>query len=73
MFAITGLRGVLPAESRALAAYAIFFLNLGVAIAGLWTAQRAAWIVYLVASVAGMILISAATPITALWLLTYFL
>jgi hypothetical protein len=52
------------------AAYAAFFLNAAVGIAGLWTAHRFAWVGYLLVSIAGMVLIGSPTPVSALWLLT---
>jgi hypothetical protein len=42
--------------------------NLAVAVAGWWTPYRVAWMIYLVLSIAGLVLIGAATPVNALWL-----
>jgi hypothetical protein len=48
-------------------AYLFILLNIATAVAGWWTAHRAAWMVYLILSIAGTVLIGAATPINALW------
>jgi hypothetical protein len=40
-----------------------------VAVAGWWTAHRIAWIIYLILSIAGLVLIGAATPLGAVILL----
>ncbi|WP_055036494.1 hypothetical protein [Blastochloris viridis] len=45
--------------------YAVAALNLAVAVAGLWTRHKLGWSLYLIASLAGFILIGATTPITA--------
>ncbi len=63
------MRGLAAGVLSFVLAYLFILLNLAVAIAGWWTAQRAAWIVYFVLSVAGTVLIGAATPLNALWLL----
>ena len=50
-------------------AWLLILSNLAVAVAGWWTSHRVAWMIYLVLSIAGLVLIGAATPITAVWLL----
>ncbi len=50
-------------------AWLLILSNLAVAVAGWWTPHRVAWMIYLVLSIAGLVLIGAATPITAVWLL----
>jgi len=47
----------------------IFALNLGIGIAGWWTGHRVAWVLYAIISIAGMVLIGAATPISGFWIL----
>ena len=42
------------------------------AMAGWWTAHRLAWMVYLLLSIAGLVLIGAATPLSAVLLLREF-
>jgi hypothetical protein len=61
------LRGLLAGEIAFVLAYLFILLNIATAIAGWWTAHRAAWMVYLILSIAGTVLIGAATPINALW------
>jgi len=51
------------------AAFLIFGLNLAVAIGGLWTRFRLAWLLYLLLSVACMLLWGASTPLSAVWIL----
>jgi hypothetical protein len=41
--------------------------NLAIGICGVVTSHRVAWIAYLVLSVAGLVLMSTATPIVAVW------
>jgi len=50
----------------------LILLNFAIAIAGWWTAQRVAWTVYLLLSVAGLVLIGAATPLAAVLLLRQY-
>jgi hypothetical protein len=57
----------LPA--RQIAGYSAFGLNGVIAILGFWTHHRAAWVAYLLVSIATMILISASTPLSGLWIL----
>jgi hypothetical protein len=56
-------------RTRQIAGYSAFALNAMVAIAGFWTPHRAAWVGYLVVSVATFVLISASTPLSGLWIL----
>jgi hypothetical protein len=56
-------------QSRQIAGYSAFGLNCVIAILGFWTRHRAAWVAYLVVSVATFILISASTPLSGLWIL----
>jgi hypothetical protein len=56
-------------RSRQIAGYSAFGLNCAIAILGLWTRHRAAWVAYLLVSVAALVLISASTPLSALWIL----
>jgi hypothetical protein len=58
-----------PLRTRQIAGYSAFALNCMIAIRGFWTQYRAAWVAYLVVSVAAFILISASTPLSALWIL----
>jgi hypothetical protein len=57
-------------RTRQIAGFSAFGLNAAVAFLGWWTRHRAAWVAYLVASLAFMLLISASTPLSGLWLLT---
>ncbi len=61
---VTELRiaGIIGEQSTII--YALVVLNILVAIAGCWTRQRYVWLTYLVASGAGFLLISAATPVS---------
>jgi hypothetical protein len=52
---------------------ALFFANIAVALYGIWRRQRVVWVVYLLLSVALMVLIGANTPVSALWTMTKFL
>jgi hypothetical protein len=51
----------------------IFLANMVLAAFGIWKGRRIAWIVYLVLSVALMVLIGAATPVSGLWTMAKFL
>jgi hypothetical protein len=62
--------GYLSFDSSRIVAYVVFLFNAAAAIVGLWTRYRVAWFVYLMVSIAGMLLISTSTPISALWILT---
>jgi hypothetical protein len=57
----------LSLETNRMLVLPVFLLNAAVAIVGLWRPYRAAWLVYLVASIASMLLFGATTPIAALW------
>ncbi len=63
------LAGYLPFGTGIILAYLLALSNCGIAIAGWWTPNRVAWMIYLVLSLAGFVLIGAVTPITAVWLL----
>jgi hypothetical protein len=72
---VTALRlnGLVPFDVARILAYLIVLLNIAVAVVGILTPHRAAWIAYMIASVAGMALLGAATPITAVALLASLL
>jgi hypothetical protein len=55
--------------SRQIAGYSAFVFNCVIAIVGFWTRHGAAWVAYLVVSVATFLLISASTPLSGLWIL----
>jgi hypothetical protein len=59
-----------PLRTRQIAGFSAFGLNTVIAVLGCWTRHRAAWLAYLVIGIAVMILISAATPLSGLWLVT---
>jgi hypothetical protein len=63
------LAAVLPNTFDAALVWLLILLNVAAAIAGWWTAHRVAWMVYLLLSIAGLLLIGAATPISAAELL----
>jgi hypothetical protein len=56
-------------QTRQTAGYLAFVFNCVIAILGFWTRHRAAWVVYLIVSVAMLFLISASTPLSGLWIL----
>jgi hypothetical protein len=58
----------LPLHVQWLIGMAEFGANLAFGIYGVATSHRIAWSTYLILSVAGLVLVSAATPISALWL-----
>jgi hypothetical protein len=60
-------RGLLL-ETRRVIGLTEFGANLAIAIYGAVAFHRLAWSAYLVLSVAGLVLVSAATPIVAVWL-----
>ena len=62
----------LPATLDFVLVWFLILLNLAIAIAGWWTAHRVAWIIYLLLSIAGLVLIGAATPLSAVLLLREF-
>jgi hypothetical protein len=63
------LAAVLPNTLDLVLVWLLILLNIAAAIAGWWTAHRVAWMVYLLLSIAGLLLVGAATPITAALLL----
>jgi hypothetical protein len=63
------LAAVLPATLDFVLAWFLILLNFVIAIAGWWTAHRLAWMIYLLLSIAGVVLIGAATPLSAVVLL----
>ena len=65
--------GLLSFDTHKILVYLVFMINTAIAILGLWTPRRAAWLGYLVAGFASMILIGASTPISALWIFTKLL
>jgi hypothetical protein len=65
-----GQDGSWSLRTRQIAGFSAFGLNAAVALLGCWTQYRAGWVAYLVASLAFMFLIGAATPPSGLWLLT---
>jgi hypothetical protein len=60
-------------RSRQIAGYSAFGLNCAIGILGFWTRHRAAWVAYLLVSVAALVLISASTPLSAVWILLIIL
>jgi hypothetical protein len=67
---VTGLRGAhfLSLETARIFAFVVFAANIVVSLIGVFTPHRVAWLSYLSASVASMLLLSMATPLTAAWL-----
>ena len=63
-----GLFSGLSLDARRALGLTAFGVNMAIGIYGAVTSHRIAWGAYLVLSVAGLVLIGAATPITALWL-----
>ena len=63
-----GLFSGLSLDARRVIGLTAFAANLAIGVCGVVTSHRIAWGGYLVLSIAGLVLISAATPITALWL-----
>jgi len=64
-----GSAGYLSMQTHAVLAYAIVFFNAALAVAGFWTRHSAGWAVYLTISVADLVLIGAATPLSGVWTL----
>jgi len=64
-----GHSGAWALRTRQIAGFSAFGLNVVIAVLGCWTRQRVAWVAYLVVSVAVMVLISAATPLSGLRIL----
>jgi len=60
------LSTIIAFETRITLGYMLIAANLLLAVAGLWTPRRMAWLAYLVISVALTILIGAVTPLSAL-------
>jgi hypothetical protein len=58
----------LPFDTHRIFVYFVFLINTVIAIIGLWTPHRAAWLTYLIASLTCLLLIGASTPISALWI-----
>jgi hypothetical protein len=58
-----------PLRTRQLVGYSAFGLNCVIAVLGLWTPDRAAWVAYLGVSLLALLLLSAATPLDSLWML----
>jgi hypothetical protein len=56
-------------RSHQIAGGSAFGLNCGIAILGLWTAERAAWVAYMGVSLLALLLLSVATPLNSLWML----
>jgi hypothetical protein len=67
------LNGAYRFETGQILAYTLFFANMAVALFGIWKRQRVAWVVYLILSLALMVLIGASTPISAIWTMAKFL
>jgi hypothetical protein len=53
-------------ENHIRVAYLLIFLNTVIAIGGLWTRHRAAWVAYLLVSTALTVLVGAVTPLSFL-------
>lgn len=66
------ITGYLTLETQRDAAYLVFGLNVMIAIAGLFTRFRLAWLLYLGLSIICMVLLSASTPLNAALLLIGF-
>jgi hypothetical protein len=71
VFLVTNLRGAyfLNLETVRIFAFVVFAANVVVGLIGVFTPHRIAWLSYLAASVASMVLLGMATPLTAAWLL----
>jgi hypothetical protein len=63
-----GLSAGLSLEARRATGLIAIGTNMAIGILGAITSYRLAWSAYLVLSVAGLVLVGAATPIFALWL-----
>jgi hypothetical protein len=68
MSAHWGLFSALPLDERKAIGFGLFATNLVVGIVGASTRYFAAWVVYILLSGTGFILMSASTPATAIWL-----
>jgi hypothetical protein len=58
-----------PLRTRQLVGYSASGLNCVIAVLGLWTRERAAWLAYLGVSLLAFLLLSVATPLDSLWML----
>ena len=65
-----GLFTGLSLETRRVIGLTEFGANMVIAIYGAVAFHRIAWSAYLVLSIVGLVLVSAATPITAVWLVS---
>lgn len=65
-----GLAGYQSFETGIAVAYLLILANISIAIAGLFTRHRAAWLGYLIVSIALTILIGVVTPLSVFGLLT---
>ena len=65
-----GLFNRLSLETQRVIGLTEFGANMAIAICGAVAFHRIAWSAYLVLSVVGFVLVSAATPITAVWLVS---
>lgn len=67
----TELRGAgyVSLDTGRVVAYLGFAINMIVAVLGILSPHRLAWILYLIVSLTGIVMIGAETPITALYLL----
>jgi hypothetical protein len=65
-----GLFSGLSLETQRVIGLTEFGVNMAIAIYGAVALHRIAWSAYLVLSVVGLVLVSAATPITAVWLVS---
>ncbi len=65
-----GLFSRLSLETQRVIGLTEFGANMAIAINGAVAFHRIAWSAYLVLSVVGLVLVSASTPITAVWLVS---
>ena len=65
-----GLFTGLSLETRRVIGLTEFGANMVIAVYGAVAFHRIAWSAYLVLSIVGLVLVSAATPITAVWLVS---
>jgi hypothetical protein len=66
------LGGAFGDEAGRIVGLVVFFANIAVALYGIWRGQRVGWVIYLILSLALMVLIGANTPISAVWTLAKF-
>jgi hypothetical protein len=71
IFVVTKLRVAhfLSLETGLIIAFVVFAANVVIGLVGVFTPHRVAWLSYLAASLASMLLWGMATPLTAAWLL----